>query len=103
MDRLEFLNCIKYECDTVLTDILCNFFDQYMLLYNLLDTVDNVSVISTFEKGIVFKIDYIDKESAEKLFEKLLMFPYVDIYEKRYIINSSLDNNSVTINITSII
>ena len=102
MNRLEFLNCIKYNCDAKLTDLMTNFFNQYMLLYNLVDTIESVSVVATYENGIVFQLSYSNDIDANRLSEKLLQLPFVDIYEKRYNVSFSKNGNTLTITINSI-
>ena len=103
MDRMEFLNQIKFECDNDLGCIMSGFFDQYMLLYDLVDTVENVVVLDTYDNnGIKFLLTYSNIVSSAKLAEKLSVNPYVIIYEKQYGISFSLLNNQVAITITRI-
>jgi cell fate (sporulation/competence/biofilm development) regulator YlbF (YheA/YmcA/DUF963 family) len=86
MDRLEFLQSIKRN-NMELADIVVHFFDQYMLLYNLIDTVNDISIVNSSNSAISFQLDYSDTDSVQKLNEKLKLSPYISIYESNYAVS----------------
>jgi hypothetical protein len=70
-----------------LADIVVHFFDQYMLLYNLIDTVNDISIVNSSNSAISFQLDYSDTDSVQKLNEKLKLSPYISIYESNYAVS----------------
>lgn|SRR5574344_1661273 len=101
MNRIEFVQSIKRDNSITLADIVVNFFDQYMFLYDLVDTVDSVSIIDHNTSSISFRLDYSTKEPVEQLQEKLYNIPIAMIYGLNYYVRSSrIEDNSIMISIS---
>ena len=99
MDRIEFLQSINYMEGTSIHDILLSFFDQYMLLYNLVEDVQNVSIIDTDGFNIIFQVTYSNTDTANRVVKRIMENPAIHIYESIYAINVEVVNNT-TINIS---
>ena len=65
MDRIEFFHSINYTDKAEATNLLMSFFDQYMLLYNLVDDIRSVSYEQSYLNNIQFIIDYVSSAAAE--------------------------------------
>jgi len=105
MDRMEFLRLIGYEnCETNAADIICEFFDQYMLLYDLVDTVTNVSIMASSKvadnRYITFKLEYNDISSSSALAHKLSNITSAVIYGTTYNVFTSVTDNVVIVTIS---
>ena len=83
MDREQFLHSIKSD-NMEVSDIVVNFFDQYMLLYDLIDSVINTSIISSDQSTISFQLDLADEESTTTLRNKLAAIPAATIFDSFY-------------------
>lgn len=83
MDRIEFVQAIKRD-NMELAEVVIKFFDQYMLLYNLVDTVDDISIINSNDMSVCFELRYINPESATKLLGRLGQFNTMISYETPY-------------------
>lgn len=83
MDREQFLHSIK-SSDMEVSDIVVNFFDQYMLLYDLVDSVISTSIISSDKSTISFRLDLADEESVTTLRNKLANIPATTIFDSFY-------------------
>src|SRR5574344_1624975 len=83
MDREQFLHSIKSN-DMEVSDIVVNFFDQYMLLYDLVDSVISTSIISSDKSTISFQLDLADEQSAIVLRNKLAAIPAATIFDSLY-------------------
>lgn len=91
MDRIQFLQSIK---NIELSDIIASFFDQYMLIYNLIDKVNDIEVISKNENAISFQLNYTDPQDIQRLKEKLSSTSSLVIYESMYGISSITPTDS---------
>lgn len=99
MDREQFLHSIKSD-NLVVKDIVVNFFDQYMLLYDLVDTVKDTTIISSNESSISFQLDFSNNESVNTLCKKIEACPIVTIFGSFFNISySNKTTQSVIINI----
>lgn len=96
MNREQFLHSIK-SSDIESSDIVINFFDQYMLLYDLIDNVNNVSIISSDKSNISFRLDFDDEQSNITMRNKLINLQYVTIFESFYNIFFEVISNTSTI------
>lgn len=83
MDREQFLHSIK-SSDMEVSDIVVNFFDQYMLLFDLVDSVISTSIISSDKSTISFQLDLADEESVTTLRNKLANIPAATIFDSFY-------------------
>jgi len=98
MDRIEFLNSIKYtEANDKVIDILMGFFDQYMVLYNLIDNVSGISVIGYNDNCINFLIEYFDKDSAAIALNKLSTSNTFYLYNRVFYIQAQSNNKKSNI------
>ncbi len=103
MDRIEFLNSIKYNTDLnqEVINILIGFFDQYMVLYNLIENVINISMIGTTNNSINFLLTYSDTDSASKALNKINSINIFNAYNKVFYIQAqSHDKKSNIITIS---
>ena len=100
MDREQFLHSIKSD-NLEAKDIVVNFFDQYMLLYDLIDTVKDTTIINSNKSSISFQLDFSNDESVIKLCEKIEAYPVVTIFNSVFNISYSAkkESPSVIINI----
>ena len=99
MDREQFLHSIKSD-NLEAKDIVVNFFDQYMLLYDLVDTVKDTTIISSNESSILFQLDFSNNESVNTLCGKIDASPIVNIFSSLFNISySNKTTQSVIINI----
>ena len=80
MDRIEFFHSINYTEESEATNLLISFFDQYMLLYNLIDNIRSVSYEKSYLNQIQFIIDYISSKDAENNLQIINTYNIVNIY-----------------------
>ena len=100
VNRVEFVQSIKRDNDTSLTDLIVNFFDQYMFLYDLVDDMDSVTIIDHNQSSISFRLDYSNAQPVEQLQEKLYAVPVAIIYGIKYsIVPYRLEDRSILITI----
>jgi len=102
MDRIEFLNSIKYtDLNQKAINILMGFFDQYMVLYNLIENVTNISMVGTSNNSINFLLTYTDVDSASKALNNISSINLFNAYNKVFYIQAqSHDNKSNIITIS---
>ena len=81
MDRIEFVNSIRYTEDTDAVKTLITFFEQYMALYNLVEDIVSVSCEGVDGNTIQFRIDYTSKDTALKNFNLINLNNSIVIYE----------------------
>ena len=97
MNRIEFLNSIVRDNNT---DMIVEFFDQHMLLYDLLDTVKYISVVDSSHMRISFQLDYEDDTAVPALTQKLSGIGNVIIYNKLMCVSySEISSRSIIITI----
>lgn len=72
---------------------IANKFDEFMALYNILDS--EVKHIS--ESNSVFRIEVSNAVNANRLKNKIDSYIEVSKYNHQYIINSSINNNIIFI------
>ena len=100
MDRIQFLHSINCNGVVELTDVIVGFFDQYMLLYNLVDNVNNVKILNSNDNLITFELNYIDNTSVYRLSKVLVNGGVIALYEKYFKVSFNiLDDSSITISI----
>lgn len=80
MDRIEFVNSIRYTEDTDAVKTLISFFEQYMLLYNLVEGISSVSCECNNGNMIQFIIDYTNADTAKKNSALINTYNAVRIY-----------------------
>lgn len=99
MDRIEFLHSINMQ-DSSIIDFVVNFFDQYMLLYDLVDCVCKPTVLEYSTTHILFNLVYNDKHSASLLADKVNASSMMPMYGHMYNVTCNLiDTTSININI----
>lgn len=85
MNRLEFAQLLSSKSPNLETkDIIINFFDQYMFMYDFLDNVDDIFIINTDENNISFQLLFNDADDAECTLNKLNGIYTINIYENNY-------------------
>lgn len=95
MNRVEFIQSIK---DLNNETLLTNFFDQYMILYDLIEKVDDIKVIQSDQVSVSFQLYFTDAYKLQSIVEKLKSQSMLMMYEKYYSISYS-DITDSTINI----
>ena len=100
VDRIEFIKSME-ESNITHSDILCKFFDQYMILYNLIENVDDIKFISYDEKSVTFQLNFSKADTMNTFIEKLRSQTMIMIYEKCYSISfSNITDNSLFVSIS---
>ena len=99
MDRVEFINSIKDPNGGNKENLLLNFFDHYMILYELIERVDDIEVINSDSSSVSFKLKFSDPKILNRTVEKLKTQSMLMIFEKYYNISYS-DITENTVNIT---
>ena len=100
MDRIEFSNRINLQGDNFALMIL-QFFNQEMLLYNMVDTIDDITVINNDTTNISFKLSYKNPAYINALINKIIASPQMIIYDRKYSVSYNvLSNKDIEINIT---
>jgi hypothetical protein len=101
MDRIAFVNSIGYTEDTDAVKTLISFFEQYMLLYNLVEDISSVSCECINGNTIQFIIDYISADAAAKNTALINMNNAVRIYGSTCFLRSeSLDKKKTRVYMT---
>ena len=99
MNRVDFLHIIHSDYD--FGDILVNLFDQYILLYNLLDTVEDISIVARTNNSVSFSLTYQDINSIKTLTTRLYQFATINMYQTNYMVSFvSPNSNSIIITIS---
>lgn len=100
MDRVEFIKSIE-DSNISHADILCKFFDQYMILYNLMENVDDIKLISSDDKSVTFQLYFSKSDILNTLIEKLKSQSMIMIYDKNYMLSySNITESSLYVSIT---
>ena len=100
MDRIEFIKSIE-NSNMENSDILTKFFDQYMILYNLIEHVDNIKLLGSNETMISFQLYFSDINVLNSIIEKIKVQNMVLIYDKCYnIACSNVTENTFDITIS---
>ena len=101
MDRVEFIHSIGYTEGTDSVNLLMSFFNQYMLLYNLIDDIDKISYIRSFNKSIEFFVDYKTATAAKRNINQIASQGIVNIYNSTCFVNvSPVSEKSVNIHLS---
>lgn len=109
MNRIEFVQLITTDIhDISYTDMIIKFFDQHMILYDILDNVKYVQVIDIGKKFscdyIIFNLTFKDIEEAKNNAEKINSIPYINIYGKQYhIVQDEINNCNITVEIDLVV
>jgi hypothetical protein len=98
MDRAEFLKSIDRN-GTEFTDMIVGFFDQHMLLYDLVDNVSNVSIIELKQNNVEFKVDFPSTNDVDIVMNRVTNAPIIPIYEKNYNVQCALCEGDSSINV----
>ena len=83
MDRAEFLKSINRN-GKEFTDMIVGFFDQHMLLYDLVDNISNVDIIQLEQHNVEFKVEFPNNEDVAIVLDRVSSSPIIPIYEKNY-------------------
>lgn len=98
MDRLEFVHLLSNRSNNIeAKDIIVNFFDQYMIMYDLLNGVDDIFIVSTDNFNISFQMLFNDADDAESLVNYLSNIGIIKVYESVYSINCNRINEYTVI------
>lgn len=97
MDRAEFLRSINFPEGTTSEDIVTYFFDQYMLLYNLVGNVKRTSLVNPNLNHISFEIEFFTKESVDDIINVIVNNPTVVIFESTFIVTCTPSGNNTVI------
>lgn len=89
MDRIEFSNRINLQGENF-ADTLLRFFNQEMLLYNMVDTIDDIRVINNDTNYISFELSYKNPIDASNLFNKLSTLENAILYGRQYNVSCEL-------------
>lgn len=93
MDRLEFVHLLSSRSNNIeAKDIIVNFFDQYMIMYDLLNNVDDIFIVSTDNFNISFQILFNDADDTETLVKHLSNISIVKVHESMYSIKCNRIN-----------
>ena len=104
MDRVEFIHSISYAEGTETVNLLMSFFNQYMLLYNLIDDISKITYESSYANSIEFLVDYKSQEAARKNISEIMAHNPVSIYNTICHINiTSLSDSSIRIQLLTAI
>lgn len=97
MDRIQFIQSIEYED---FEKSIVRFFDENMLLYNLVGGYVDIKCITgnVNEKHITFDLSFNTSEDMDKMYLFLDQNKVITIYESEYEITSNkTDNNIINI------
>ena len=87
MDRIEFIHSIGYTEGTDTVNLLISFFDQYMLLFNLIEDINSVSYEQSYMNNISFILEYISEAAAQKNINTIIENRVVGLYGGLYVVN----------------
>lgn len=100
MDRVEFIRHIE-ESNISHADILTRFFDQYMVLYNLIEKIDKILFINSDNNSVTFQLYCADSDIWKPIIDRINYQSMVMIYEKCFTISyANITANTIDINIT---
>jgi hypothetical protein len=100
VDRVEFIKSME-EANITHSDILCKFFDQYMILYNLIENVDDIKFINSDDKSVTFQLNFSKSDILNSFIDKIKTQSMIMIYEKTYSVNyTNITENSLYVSIT---
>ena len=101
MDRIEFIHSIGYTEGTDTVNLLISFFDQYMLLFNLIEDINSVSYEQSYMNNISFILEYISEDAAKKNVNTIMQHNLVGLYGGLYLVSvESISATSIRIIIT---
>jgi hypothetical protein len=99
MNRIEFVHSIRSD-QLSIADLVVNYFSQYMLLYNLIDYVNDIKVINSNNTAITFELCYTDDTSAQILQNKISGIQSAIVYGVLYYIRSTVKDNLIYVTIS---
>ena len=100
MDRVQFMRCIE-ESNVTHADILSKFFDQYMILYNLIEKIDRIIFLSSDNNNVVFQLCCSDEKVLPPIIDRIQSQSMVMIYNKTFTVQySNITANTIDISIT---
>lgn len=98
MDRLEFVRRLSDRSNNIeAKDIIINFFDQYMIMYDLLNGVDDIFIVNADNFNISFQMLFNDADDAESLITDLSSINVVKVYDSVYSIGCNKINEYTVI------
>ncbi len=102
MDRIEFIHSISYADGTETVNLLMSFFNQYMLLYNLIDDINKITYDNSYMNSIEFIVDYKSPAAAKKNIAEIMSHNIVNIYNSTCFVSVKvLDDSSIKIQLTT--
>lgn len=96
-DRSQFLQSMNYPEGITTEDIITYFFDQYMLLYNLVGDVRKKSLLNSSTAKVSFEIEFFGNTSVNVITNTIINNPTVVIYESTYILSCTPIRENVVI------
>ena len=103
MDRVQFLNSISYKDESEKCSMVEVFWDQYMLLYNLVDSIEHCEKIAESPSSITFSLVYSNLEMINTIKSIISISPVLDMYESRFQISYFVPvDNTINIQIAKI-
>ena len=102
MDRIDFINSINHNGRSVI-DLVSNYFDQNMLLYDLVEIDDKISVIEDSTNKISFQVDNNNPNSILDLTNKISRSNTVVLYARPIYMNySKISDSSIIITMSKL-
>ena len=100
MDRVAFINYIE-ESNISHADVLTKFFDQYMVLYNLIEKIDKISFINSDNNSVTFQLYCTDSDIWNPIIDRINYQSMVVIYDKCFNVSyANITMNTIDINIS---
>lgn len=100
MDRVEFVQSIPDSNDhETLKELILNYFNEVMLLYNLVGTCEDTSITKTDSDCCVASFSVVFKTESEACKMHNIMNQFIiTCYNKKYIIHTKYSKKTVDIN-----
>ena len=101
MDKIQFLNAINYG-EKQITDMIVNHLDQFMVLYDLVNSSDKITRLNDTPTSVTFQIDSENQNDSERIFSIVNTTPSVIRYGTQVVHMSSkvVSNKSLIIKMT---
>lgn len=100
MDRVEFIQSIPNDNDNeILKNVILQYFDEVMLLYNLVGTCEDTSITKIDSDYSVASFSVIFKTESEAYkMHTIIDQVIITCYGKKYVINTNINKKTVEIN-----
>lgn len=97
MDRLEFFRSINPN-QTPIVDLLSIYFDQFMILYDLIDSESKIEIVNGTNTDVSFKIENNDPNVINALSNNLQSVSILQKYEKMFrVTTEAVSHRSIVI------